>query len=298
MAGATSLATEGAAPGPLADRPPTRTAPASAEADTQPQARLQSPAEGSIGVLRFFDRHERRGALGVFSVVYPFVTIHLTYINANLIVRRAVFFAILATLALLTARALVIYKLRATAASAHLLATMFLVHGSVLFLAIFLMVATTPDAGVQSASPEQVMVMVDGLVLTTLWTLGFILLVSQRSNAESREAKEQRELIFNSSPDAVSITHLGDGRFVEINDGFTALSGYTRDDVMASSTIQLKLWKHPEERQKLVAVLNAQGHCANLEVTFQHKDGSELVCNLSARRLTLNGAPACDHRDA
>ena len=244
-----------------------------------------------IGVLRFFNRHERRGFLGVLSVVYPFVTIYLTYINANLIVRRMVFFTILATLALLTARALVIYKLRATAASAHLLATMFLTHGSVLFLAIFLMLSTTSNAGVQAASPEQVTVMVDGLIMTTLWTLGFILLVSQRSNAESREAKEQRELIFNNSPDAVAITHLSDGRFVEINDGFTALFGYTRADVMESSTIQLKLWKHPEDRQKLVAMLNAQGHGANLEVVFQHKDGSELVCNLSARRLTLNGTP-------
>jgi len=61
---------------------------------------------------------------------------------------------------------------------------------------------------------------------------------------ESREAKENLELIFNTSPDTVLITSLADGYIVDINEGFTALSGYIRAEVIGKSSKEVNIWKN------------------------------------------------------
>jgi len=47
--------------------------------------------------------------------------------------------------------------------------------------------------------------------------------------AELIEAKEYFEIVFNTSPDAALVTRLSDGVIVNINDGFTRLSGFSKD---------------------------------------------------------------------
>jgi PAS domain-containing protein len=69
---------------------------------------------------------------------------------------------------------------------------------------------------------------------------------------ESREAKEHFESIFNTSPDAILITRLSDGCIVDINEGFVAMSGFTREEVIGKSSAEIDIWFHPEERQKVI----------------------------------------------
>ncbi len=109
------------------------------------------------------------------------------------------------------------------------------------------------------------------------------------NNSELLEANENLEIIFNTSPDAVLITRVSDGFVLRINDGFTALTGYTRAEMTGKSTLHLNLWKNPEERQKLVAALNETGVCDNLETVLIRKNGSEFTCIISARLITLQG---------
>ena len=108
---------------------------------------------------------------------------------------------------------------------------------------------------------------------------------------ESREAKENLELIFNTSPDAVLITSLAGGYIVDINEGFTALSGYTRAEVIGKSSKEVNIWKNPADHQKILTALNEKGFCENIEVVFRRKDGSQLLGMMSARNIVLQGVP-------
>ena len=244
-----------------------------------------------IGVLRFFDRRERRRPLIAFLAVYALVTIYFTYVNDDIVFRRAVFYVADAALSFLTTRALLIYRHRSVSASTNFLAAVFLAHGFVLMVSMLINGYSPPDAGLLTASPVQVGTYLDGLIVTSLWTFGFIILVNQRLNSENREAKENLELIFNTSPDAVLLTRLTDGFFVLINDGFTALTGYTRADVIGRSSLDIQLWKDPADRQKLTTALNEKGFCENLEAVFQRKDGSQIIGMVSAKLLPLQGVP-------
>ena len=116
-------------------------------------------------------------------------------------------------------------------------------------------------------------------------------MVNQRLNAEIREAKEHFETIFNTSPDASLITRLNDGLIVDINDGFTALTGFTRKEAIGKSSLAVNIWKNPVDRQKVINELSEKGFCENLEAQFQRKDGSQLSGSMSAKMITLPGTP-------
>ncbi|MDP2876177.1 MAG: diguanylate cyclase [Holophaga sp.] len=118
-----------------------------------------------------------------------------------------------------------------------------------------------------------------------------ILHINQRLNEDYREAKEAADLIFNTSPDAVLITRLEDGRFVAINEGFTALSGYSRAEVSGKTSLEIEIWKNSSDRLEFVAELKEKGFCENREAVFQRKGGDQFFGIVSSRVLNLKGVP-------
>ena len=106
-----------------------------------------------------------------------------------------------------------------------------------------------------------------------------------------RESEEKFVLAFEASPDAVNINRLADGLYVEINQGFTALTGYTREDVHGKTSLELDIWHDPADRQRLLESLEEKGYCENLEAQFRRKDGSLTTALMSARTISLNKVP-------
>jgi diguanylate cyclase (GGDEF)-like protein/PAS domain S-box-containing protein len=84
---------------------------------------------------------------------------------------------------------------------------------------------------------------------------------------------------------------LDDGHFVGINDGFTALTGFTRADVIGKSSLAFHIWENPADRQRVVEALKEKGYCNNMEAVFQRKDGSKLIGMMAAKIITLQGLP-------
>lgn len=244
-----------------------------------------------IGVLRFFDLREKSGWLLTFCTVFTVVIIYFTVLHDDISVRRLAASAAIAGISFLIAWTLQVHRLRSVTASAHFLSVVFLANGAFFILRVL---ATFLGETVESAfAPTLTQTSMYILLLVTgmLTTFGLILMVNQRVNVENRQAKENSELIFNTSPDAVVITRLSDGLFVEMNDGFFTLTGFTRADVIGRSTLDINLWKNPAERHELVQLLKEKGACENLEAVFLRKDGLELIGMVSARVILLQGVP-------
>ena len=104
-----------------------------------------------------------------------------------------------------------------------------------------------------------------------------------------RESEDHFRSTFQDSPDAININRMTDGVFVEINDGFTSLTGYTREDVIGKSSLEVNIWRNPADREELVRQLKEQGYCKNLEADFQRKDGSFMRALMSASLSTVKG---------
>ena len=75
--------------------------------------------------------------------------------------------------------------------------------------------------------------------------------------------------------------------YIDINDGFTQLMGYTREDAIGRTSLELNIWKNPEDRKRLVEALQTAGHVENLEAEFVRKDGRVGVGLMSARIMQI-----------
>jgi two-component system, cell cycle sensor histidine kinase and response regulator CckA len=119
----------------------------------------------------------------------------------------------------------------------------------------------------------------------------FIRDITAQKQAEQtlQESENRFRISFYTSPDAVNINQLDDGCYVEVNEGFIRLTGYTPADVLGKSSLEINLWCNPEDRKKLVNELRDKGYCENLEAEFRRKDGSIGVGLMSARVLEWQG---------
>jgi len=113
----------------------------------------------------------------------------------------------------------------------------------------------------------------------------------QRAEEALRESEERYRLAFQTSPDSININRLEDGLYVDVNEGFTWITGYTREDVLGRTSLELNIWVDPEDRQRLVAGLRERGVVRNLEAAFRMKDGSLRTGLMSAAVLPLAGEP-------
>ncbi len=106
----------------------------------------------------------------------------------------------------------------------------------------------------------------------------------------TKESEEKYRAAFMTSPDAVNINRL-DGLYVDINEGFTYLTGYTREDVIGKLSSEIDIWAIPEDRKKLVRGLETEGVMENLESRFRCKNGTITTALMSARLITINNEP-------
>lgn len=85
--------------------------------------------------------------------------------------------------------------------------------------------------------------------------------------------EEKFEKAFKASPVWVSITTVEDGRFLEVNDTFTSISGYTREEAVGRTSHELGFWLGPNDRQRAVDLYHKQGYFRDLEMKMRYKDG-------------------------
>jgi len=244
-----------------------------------------------IGVLRFFDQRERRWWLIVLCSAATLITAYYTYIDDNLAMRRVNFSAAMALLSFLIAHALAKFGTPIAKTSARFLTGVFFVFGLFFVLRGMTPVVNHVAGEVFTNATIQATTYVMALIVSTLWTLGFIIMMNQRLSEENRRDKENLELIFNTTPEAMHVTRLDDSLIVHVNDGFTALLGYERDEVLGKSTLQADLWDNPADRQKVVDAIKTMGHCRDQEFTFRRKDGSKFIGLVSAKHILLQGVP-------
>ena len=113
-----------------------------------------------------------------------------------------------------------------------------------------------------------------------------------RQMAHALLRSEQKfEAAFRASPDAININRLSDGMYLEVNSGFTVLTGFTPEDVRGRTSIELSIWDDPANRARLVAALRADGSVDQMEARFRRKDGSVTVAEMSAWIIDVGGEP-------
>lgn len=128
------------------------------------------------------------------------------------------------------------------------------------------------------------------------WSKGVVftaLDITERKRMEEalRRSEDKFAKAFHASPDAILITRLDDGKIVEVNEGFLALTGYTREEALGKTTLGLNLWENSQEREGYIAALLEDASVRDVEYDFRAKSGNILNCLVSGEMTSLGNKP-------
>jgi PAS domain S-box-containing protein len=100
--------------------------------------------------------------------------------------------------------------------------------------------------------------------------------ITQRKQAEKelRESEERFRKVFQSSPVAISITTLEEGRLLDANYAYWDLTGHVAEQALGRDARELKLWEDIRARAEFVEDLKRKGSLFNPDDHFYHTDGT------------------------
>jgi two-component system, cell cycle sensor histidine kinase and response regulator CckA len=125
------------------------------------------------------------------------------------------------------------------------------------------------------------------LLMEGMWRI----VLNKRAEEALQESEQRFRVAFQTSPDAVNINRVHDGVYSDVNQGFTELTGYTKEEVIGRSSSEINIWHDPKDRARLAAILKEHGYVRNFEAGFRLKDGRVRTGLMSARMIIINGEP-------
>ncbi len=115
--------------------------------------------------------------------------------------------------------------------------------------------------------------------------------ITERKKAEEelRLSEEKFATAFAANPAAIAMTRLDDGVFLEVNDTWLAMNGYTREEVIGRSARKMPIWPNAADTARYVRELQEKGSLRGWEQKFHRKSGEVFVAQISAQVLTVRG---------
>jgi len=106
-----------------------------------------------------------------------------------------------------------------------------------------------------------------------------------------RKCQDYFQVAFSFSPESLCLTRLNDGEFIAVNKEFLKRTGYTEDEIIAESSVDIEFWEDPDDRIKLIDALKENGMVADLDSRFRYRDGQVRYVRISARIIEINSVP-------
>jgi len=111
----------------------------------------------------------------------------------------------------------------------------------------------------------------------------------KRAEEEFEGIQEKYTKAFLAVPDAITISELDTGKFIEVNDAATVLFGYSREELIGRSAAELGIWLKEEDRAFFFGLLEKEGRIRDFEVVERKKTGVQYTAMINADILTIGG---------
>ncbi len=97
--------------------------------------------------------------------------------------------------------------------------------------------------------------------------------------------------LFNWTPSAVGISTVAEGLLCDVNEGFSRLTGYTREELIGRTTLELGLWADPSQREIVLREIREQGFVHNREGLLRTKSGEIRSLMVTVESIQLGSTP-------
>jgi PAS domain S-box-containing protein len=104
-----------------------------------------------------------------------------------------------------------------------------------------------------------------------------------------RESEVKFSKAFHSSANLFAINTLKDGTFIEVNESFTRMTGYSREEVIGRNANDLNLWADEEGQTRIILKIRENERVRNEQIKIRRKSGEIRFGLFSSEQITLNG---------
>jgi PAS domain S-box-containing protein len=128
--------------------------------------------------------------------------------------------------------------------------------------------------------------------------LSFALDITQRKRADEelrasearlRESEARFSAAFHSSPIITGVCRASDRKFVMVNDASLEWGGYSRDEVIGHTSIELDIWENPADRERMWDDARRLGSIRGRECRLRDRDGTISTMLASGAMIEING---------
>ncbi|MBP7687070.1 MAG: PAS domain S-box protein [Thermoflexales bacterium] len=108
---------------------------------------------------------------------------------------------------------------------------------------------------------------------------------------ELQASEEKFSKAFQSSPALMAISAIDDGRIIDVNAAFVRSLGFTRDELVGHTSLELGLFVDPAQRAVMTQAVQTTGSLHDLEIEVRTKGGDILIGLFSAEVIHLQDQP-------
>jgi PAS domain S-box-containing protein len=117
--------------------------------------------------------------------------------------------------------------------------------------------------------------------------------ITERKQVD-RELSLSREMfshVFQSNPTAVAISRAGDGRYLDVNPSHCRLFGWSREEAVGRSSVELGLWQNQAQRESWATELRKTGQLSNWPTEMRDRTGRRLNVAVTAEIFSIADEP-------
>lgn len=117
-------------------------------------------------------------------------------------------------------------------------------------------------------------------------------ITAQKQREEAlRQSEERFARAFHASPSIVVIVRKSTARYIDVNERFIQVMGYSREEIIGRTSMELGIWTAPNQRREIMDALDAGQTIRNVECVFRTKSGARHTMLLSIETIVLDGEP-------
>ncbi|NOH04054.1 MAG: PAS domain S-box protein [Chloroflexi bacterium] len=109
----------------------------------------------------------------------------------------------------------------------------------------------------------------------------------RRMETAIHESERKFSTLFEKAPLPVSLSTFADGRFVNVNEEFTRVFGYTKEEAIGRTSAELKINLDAEGRARGLSALSERGRLKNVELVLRVKSGKERIFSVNIEMMDM-----------
>lgn len=242
-----------------------------------------------LGVVEFVDGKPTYKTAFTIYITFLLFLLYFLFIHDDTSIRGIIINIALSVFSILVGFKWLSMKVATHAHIPRVLSATFFIHAGIFIYRSYDMVYNPHTAEFLTPHIWNIIPAFDAFSVSLIWTYGFFLMVNKRLIHEKEVNREYFESAFYGSPDTIVITNVGEGRLLDCNTAFLENFGFTREEVIGRTTIEIDLWVDLKSRTKLIEKVLLDGTISNLDAELKRKNGEIRNCLISSTIIKSDG---------